>query len=622
MLRKLSLRPVLLTALSASVISVFILWETARQARLSALDEINKSSASTLALVVENLSGELAKYSFQPRLLSTSSVLVDALNRDPDDPDLRRVSEELARINGVTGALATYLMNRDGLTIAASNWASEGPFVGRNFNFRPYFQQAMHGRLGRMFAMGTTSGERGYFFAYPVRDQGRIVGAVVVKMDVSILERGWRAEGHEILVVDDAGVVFLSSRPEWRLKSLRPLSAEQQQRLDRSRLYADEKIDPLHFVLGAGGDMTRISVPNAAAADGDGSPRRAARTFLVQETAMAAAGWRVMILSDASSLEARVRIAMLVAGFMLASLFLLALNIYQRRKRLNERLELQEAARGELEEKVVERTQDLSRAVAQLRAEVSERERAEAHLRRTQDELIQASKLAALGQLSAGVSHELNQPLTAIRSYAENARVFLSRQDSAMTDSNLGRIAEMCERMARIIRNLRTYARNEPVGARPTRLHQPIRDALALLDGEFRKADIEVNLDLGDEDILAIGGDVRLQQVFVNLFSNAMDAMEKSPLRRIDVTIHREPGEVAIEVSDTGPGIAPEDLDRVFDPFFTTKDVGKGTGLGLSISYGIVNQFGGRIEVANRHDGGTTFTVRLLAADQQREAAE
>ncbi|KUO58635.1 MAG: hypothetical protein APF80_08805 [Alphaproteobacteria bacterium BRH_c36] len=620
MLRKLSLRPFFLVALSASALSSFILWETARQARFSAIDDIKKSSGGTLALVVENLSGELAKYSFQPRLLSTSSVLVDALKHDPDDPNLRRVSEELARINGVTGALATYLMNRGGLTIAASNWASEGPFVGRNFNFRPYFQQAMHGRLGRMFAMGTTSGERGYFFAYPVRDQGRISGAVVVKMDVSILERGWRAEGHEILVVDDAGVVFLSSRPEWRLRSLTPLTAEQQQRLDQTRLYADEKIDPLNFVLSADGDMTRISVPDAGA--DEGSPHRGGRSFLVQETAMEHAGWRVMILSDASSVEARVRIAMLVAGFMLASLFLLALNIYQRRKRFNERIELQEAARGELEGKVVERTRDLSRAVAQLRAEVNERERAEAHLRRTQDELIQASKLAALGQLSAGVSHELNQPLTAIRSYAENARVFLSRQDSGMADSNLGRIAEMCERMARIIRNLRTYARNEPVGSRPTRLQQPIRDALALLDGEFRKAGIDVELDLGNEDVVAIGGDVRLQQVFVNLFSNAMDAMEKSPLRRINVTINRESDEVAIKVSDTGPGIAPEDLDRVFDPFFTTKDVGKGTGLGLSISYGIVNQFGGSIEVANRQEGGTTFTVRLLAADQRREAAE
>lgn len=604
----------------AVIASWLVLREAEHQARSSAVDELRRSTTNTLKLVVENLNGELSKFSFQPRLLASSSVLSRALSAPAQVADHGAVSEELARITGVTGALATYLMNPDGLTVAASNWASEGPFVGRNFSFRPYFQEAMQGRLGRMFALGTTSGERGYFFAYPVRHEGEIVGAVVVKMDVSILERGWRSQAHEILVVDDFGVVFLSSRPDWRLKSLGDLTPEVEAHLEQSRRYADRQIEPLGIVRQADPDLISISPdsarPASSAAGGD------QREYFVLETEMADAGWRVMILADAAVIRERVRFALLIAGFMLASIALLGLNIYQRRRRLNERLELQEAARSQLEGRVRERTKDLSRAVSQLQAEVDERERAEAHLRRTQEELIQASKLAALGRLSAGLSHELNQPLTAIRGYAENARVFLAREDQGMADANLGRIAEMSERMARIIRNLRTYARNESVGERPIVVQQPIRDALVLLDSELRKAGVEVVLDLGEADHWVIGGDVRLQQVFVNLLSNALDAMKDVELRRLEVRVAAAEDAVSVAVSDSGSGIAQDDLARVFDPFFTTKDVGQGTGLGLSISYGIVKAFGGRIEVKSDPDRGTTFTVKLRPAERQREAAE
>ncbi len=604
----------------ALIASGLVLREAAHQARSSAVDELRRSTTNTLKLVVENLNGELSKFSFQPRLLATSSVLSHALSAPSDLADHGTVSEELARITGVTGALATYLMNRDGLTLAASNWASEGPFVGRNFSFRPYFQEAMQGRLGRMFALGTTSGERGYFFAYPVRHEGEIVGAVVVKMDVSILERGWQSQAHEILVVDDFGVVFLSSRPDWRLKSLGNLTPEIRAHLEQSRRYADSQIAPLGIVRQADPELISISSdferPATSAAGSD------QREYFVLETEMADAAWRVMILADAAAIKERVRFAVLIAGIMLASIALLGLNIYQRRRRLNERLELQEAARCQLEGRVRERTKDLSRAVSQLQAEVDERERAEAHLRRTQEELIQASKLAALGRLSAGLSHELNQPLTAIRGYAENARVFLSREDQGMADANLGRIAEMSERMARIIRNLRTYARNESVGERPIVVQQPIRDALVLLDSELRKAGVEVVLDLGEEDIWVIGGDVRLQQVFVNFVSNALDAMKGVVRRRLEVRVAAVDDFVSVAVSDSGCGIAQDDIARVFDPFFTTKDVGQGTGLGLSISYGIVKAFGGRIEVKSCPDRGTTFTAKLRPAERQREAAE
>lgn len=614
--RPLSPAFILAVVISCSVLSGLILWETARRARSFALDDIRLRSAYSLDLVVENLRGELEKYSFQPRLLSYSPVLIDALKGDPSGPAVALANGELERTNLTTGALATYLMNADGLTIAASNWSSDKPFVGKNFHFRPYFKNAIEGRLGRSFALGTTSGQRGYFFAYPVKDATKTLGVVVVKMDVSRLETGWRFGDDQILVLDDEGVIFLSSKPDWRLKTFAPLEPKARERLVTARRYSDAPLEAL--AVSRRPDEEIVEVERKSAGTAAALPRK----YLAVSVDMEEAGWRVMILADASGIATRVQIALLVVGFMLASAVLASLNIYQRRRRLNERLEMQEEAKVSLEAKVDERTKDLSLAVSQLQQEVSDRQRTEADLRRTQEELIQASKLSALGRLSAGLSHELNQPLTAIRNYAENARVFLNRQDTATADANLGRIAEMSERMARIIRNLRTYARNEPVGSRPTPLNQTIRDAIVLLEPKIRAAGIDVDLDLADDGLNVIGGEVRLQQVFMNLIANAIDAMVDAPKRKLSIkATHRDDG-VVVSIRDTGPGIDPDVARRLFDPFFTTKEVGQGTGLGLSITYGIVKQFGGRIEVGNTPDSGAEFLVTLQPAHSSQEAAE
>jgi two-component system C4-dicarboxylate transport sensor histidine kinase DctB len=326
--------------LGATLLSGLILWETARYARSVALDEIRTRSAYTLDLVVENLRGELAKYSFQPRLLAHSTVLTDALTQYPQASAMDRANSELERINEVTGARATYLMNKDGLTIAASNWSSDKPFVGSNFSFRPYFKEAMQGRLGRFSALGTTSGERGYYFAHPVRNADGIIGVVVVKMGVARLETAWRASDDIILILDEEGIVFLSSRPEWRLNAISPLSAAAHQRLSETRRYAGEAHRELSFSRAPDSDIIEIGKIDAP------STSNRTKKYLAISAPMNEAGWRVLILADASGVAYRVQIALLVVGFMLASAVLASLNIYQRRRRLNERLELQEAAKA------------------------------------------------------------------------------------------------------------------------------------------------------------------------------------------------------------------------------------------------------------------------------------
>ncbi|MDX2287788.1 MAG: ATP-binding protein [Hyphomicrobiaceae bacterium] len=596
-----------------------LMWQTARLARSAAVAEIHGRSAHTLALVVENLRGELAKHQLKVELLAAHPDITRALRTPTDTMALDRLNRELARITAQTGALDTYVMDRGGTTVAASNWAIERTFIGRNFDFRPYFKTAMTGRLGRYFGVGTTSGERGYYLAQPVVADATVIGAVVVKMDVGRLETGWRASETEIVVADEADVVFLSTRQDLVFGMLRPISASERAWLDETRRYFG------HALKDLGADRRTLDGARLLRFGPDGAATAglaAGRDYLVIEEPMPEAGWSVIILADTAAIPRQVNIALAVAGFMLASLVLAAVGVHQRRRRLAERLAYQDLARAELEQKVKARTGDLEMANVALRAEIAERQLTEARLRETQADLIQASKLAALGQLSAGLSHELNQPLAAIRSYAENARAFLDRGRPEPASGNLASIAELTERMARIIKNLRTYARKEPTPARPTALLPAVSAALGLIERRIAADGVTVDVRLPPEPIVVIAGDVRLQQVFVNLITNALDAMQGAPERRLDIAADFDGGDVVITIRDSGSGIPDWAMGKLFDPFFSTKQVGEGTGLGLSISYGIVEQFGGSIQARNVAPSGAAFEVRLKRADLLSEAAE
>ncbi|MCP1170051.1 ATP-binding protein, partial [Limimaricola sp. ASW11-118] len=252
--------------------------------------------------------------------------------------------------------------------------------------------------------------------------------------------------------------------------------------------------------------------------------------------------------------------------------------------------------------------------------EVGERAAAEARLRRAQAELVQAGKLSALGQMSAGISHELNQPLMAIRSFAENAETFLARDNPQAAGRNLERISELARRMGRIIRNLRAFARQESEPVRDVDLVGVIEAALEMAAARARQAEVTIDWTPPEAPVVVRGGEVRLQQVVLNLVGNAIDAMEGRARKRLSIAIARDAGRVRLTVRDTGPGIdAP---DRIFDPFYTTKEVGaaEGMGLGLSISYGLVQSFGGAIRGRNHEEGGAEFTVELDPA-QASEAA-
>jgi two-component system C4-dicarboxylate transport sensor histidine kinase DctB len=336
---------------------------------------------------------------------------------------------------------------------------------------------------------------------------------------------------------------------------------------------------------------------------------------------MPEADWKLRVLTDTA--PARQQAATVaVAVTMALGLLMLAMAIaLQRRARLRERLEMQQAARVDLERRVEERTRELATVNRRLEAEVAERTAAEQGLRQAQADLVQAGKLAALGQMSAALSHEFNQPLTAARTYADNAQVLLDRGRTEDARGNIVRILGLIDRMAAISRHLRSFARKPGKKLSSVLLPEVIEAAREIADLRLRAAGAVLEVDLAPGLPQVEAGPVRLQQVLVNILTNAADAVEGGDDLRIRLTAEPHAGGVRIAIRDHGPGVPASVAPRIFDPFFSTKGVGKGLGLGLSISYNIVKDFGGDLTLHSPEGGGAEFRIDLRAAAPGMEAA-
>ncbi len=591
-----------LMILGVLLIYLALLWQIGEYVRDQAQQEIIRSGARQLNIYVTYLQAKLEKYEFLPELLSTNARLVELLERPGDRSRTEALNRYLETINQITTAADTYLMDRDGLTIAASNWQSEKPFVGRNFSYRPYFKEAMLGHLGRYFALGATSGKRGYYFAYPVRHQGRILGIVVIKVDLTDLEQQWPGKQSEMLVTDPEGVIFITTRQDWRFRSLYPLSDTEKQRLDESRRYSGTQVEPLdirHWQR-IGGDIHRIEWQK----DEDSS-----ESFLMLEQGMPQVGWRVHLLVPLKQVNGQVWRAIGIVSVTFAGVLLLGMILLQRIRRSQERARYEaqvnqtlREARDRLEQRVQERTED-------LHLEIEERRRTEQALRHTRDELIQAAKLAMLGQLSASISHELNQPLAAIRSYTDNARRLMEQNRCIDVNWNLEQISELIESMTQLSSQLKLFARKTDGSLSVVSLHQVIESSLRILRPQLRKTLTELRLDLSTAHDRVMADPVRLEQVLVNLIANAVNAMEAQSTRWVSITSSQRDRRLQVNIQDNGPGIADDHLKCIFDPFFTTRE--SGLGLGLSISQHIIESMGGTLSAHNSADAGAVFALVL-----------
>ena len=577
----------------------------------SYMQEASSQANTALRLAVAALSGHLNRYQALPALIADHDDVKELVTR-PRDRRLRgAVNLYLKEINELLKSSDIYVITPDGNTIAASNYDGPTSFVGENFSYRPYFQDALKGNQSRFYALGTTSLKRGYYFGAPVRVGGDIRGVIVFKVDIETIEASWQGGEYRIFVSDPEGIIFMSGNPAWLYAGILPLTPDRLARTEGSRRYADATLRPLPVVQSelSGHRLLKVS---------EGGERE----YLALSHYMPEADWTVNVLTDTASVRTQALTTVAAVMLLLCLAGLAIAIIIQRRARLRERILMQEQAQEELERRVEERTADLARVNSQIEAEIAERRLTEQQLRQTQADLIQAGKLAGLGQMSAALSHEFNQPLAAAKTYADSAALLIERGRTAEASDNVRRISGLIDRMASISRHLRNFARkpNEKLG--PVRLDEVMRDTLEIVAVRLKAADAEMDTDLGDE-LAVLAGSVRLQQVLVNVISNAADAVEGLDDRKLSVRAWREGGRVVLTVRDRGAGVAPAVAERIFDPFYTTKGVGRGLGLGLSISYNIIKDFGGSLTVSNHPEGGAVFRIELaVAGETGREAAE
>ncbi|RVI85249.1 sensor histidine kinase [Sinorhizobium meliloti] len=577
----------------------------------SYMQEASSQANTALRLAVAALSGHLNRYQALPALIADHDDVKELVTR-PRDRRLRgAVNSYLKEINELLKSSDIYVITPDGNTIAASNYDGPTSFVGENFSYRPYFQDALKGDQSRFYALGTTSLKRGYYFGAPVRVGGEIRGVIVFKVDIETIEASWQGGEYRIFVSDPEGIIFMSGNPAWLYAGILPLTPDRLARTEGSRRYADARLRPLPAVQSelSGHRLLRVS---------EGSERE----YLALSHYMPDADWTVNVLTDTASVRTQALTTVAAVMLLLCLAALAIAIIIQRRTRLRERILMQEQAQEELERRVEERTADLARVNSQIEAEIAERRLTEQQLRQTQADLIQAGKLAGLGQMSAALSHEFNQPLAAAKTYADSAALLIERGRTAEASDNIRRISGLIDRMASISRHLRNFARkpNEKLG--PVRLDEVVRDTLEIVETRLKAAGAEMDIDIGDE-LAVLAGSVRLQQVLVNVISNAADAVEGLDDRKLSVRAWREGGRAVLTVRDRGAGVAPAVAQRIFDPFYTTKGVGRGLGLGLSISYNIIKDFGGSLTVSNHSEGGAVFRIELaLAGETGQEAAE
>jgi two-component system C4-dicarboxylate transport sensor histidine kinase DctB len=564
-----------------------LLWPLEHLAERYYRNELISQNRQTLDLYVANLLGTLHRYETLPQILSQLPALRAALAAPQDASTINAANLLLQEICRQTGAEVMYLMGPDGTTLAASNWDKRDSFLGRNFAFRPYFNDAMAGNLGRFFGLGTTSGKRGYFFASAVRNENQVIGALVVKVDLDHTETLWGKTPEQLLLTDHNGVVILTSNPEWRFRATRALSEEEKQAIVAIQPYPTR--DPRPLLLNEKAWLTQ--------------------TQHIDET-----GWSVNILAPRALIDRPVRTVVAVGGATLLVVMLLLGIMIQRRRHYLDRIAFEAKARRELEVRVIERTSDLEGLNSRLKQEVLEREQAQQELVRAQDELVQASKLSALGTMSASISHELNQPLAAIRSYAENAEVLLDHGRTDDARGNLKLISELTGRMASIIAHLRAFARRDRHAPESVALQPALDDALALLAKRRRAMEVELIRDLPDATLWVQAGETRLRQVLGNLLANALDALtEKGPPRKLWLSAEQTPEGVNLFIRDNGPGFSQEALAHAREPFFTTKTRTQGLGLGLAICDTLMRALGGELLFANHPSGGALLTLRLRA---------
>ncbi|PHN21085.1 sensor histidine kinase [Pseudomonas sp. ICMP 561] len=569
---------------------------------------LSESGERQLELHARTLESEINKYTYLPSVLELESS-VSALLNDPT-PELRsEVNDYLEGLNRRSRSRAIYVLDTSGRVLATSNWRDADSYLGEDLSFRAYFQDAVRGLPGRFYGIGSTTGEPGYYLAHGLEEKGKIVGVAVIKVQLEALEQRWQRARLEAFVSDENGIIILSSDPARRLKSVRPLTPEIKERLARSLQYywwPLNELVPLERELLSEG-VEKLTFPANVSVDLEHKQV----SYLAQTRQLSDTPWHLTLLTPLEDLrrEAGSQGMLVAVACALVAFLLIAWN--ERRKVLSTRLAAREAlqaANDELERKIAERTEHLRASNERLKGQIRERRQAEDTLRKAQDELVQAGKLAAIGQMSTSIAHELNQPLAALRTLSGNTVRFLERGALDTASTNLRTINDLVDRMGRITASLRAFARRGDDKGQ-ARLSKAVDAALQLLTPRLENFSLELHQRYADAELMI--DQTRLEQILVNLIGNALDAMHAQPLPEIWLEGSVIEGRYCLRVRDNGHGIDDETRKHLFEPFFTTKPGEQGLGLGLTLSASLAAATGGSLSAEQPESGGTEFVLWL-----------
>ena len=511
------------------------------------------SSKLQLTMYKSSLESDIARYKFLPFILSQNDKLHDIL---AGRLDREESGYFMQRTKYATNVSAIYLLDDQGNTVAASNWHRQDSYVGRNFGFRPYYRDAMAGRLGQFYGIGISSLKPGFFIAYGLREKERVVGAVAIEINLSDLESIWRSGPDEILVHDVNDMVFLSSNKLWK-----------------------------HSVFGRG-DVSLI--PDGLTDDGAANPSDVERqvqaaltrcyrvgdiTFyddsifgcvfpgkISIEEKIIEFGWTILSLQTARLFYVSAGLVLLI-GTLIYAIILFSYRSFRNK---------------------------FNRSIQKLR-----------------NQLVENSKLAAMGQMATEVAHEFNQPLAAIYMLLDTTRLLLERKQFRQADDNLVLISSHIEKMTQQISQMKSFASRHRVPSGDADIVAVAGSSITLFQNMLKKQDVKLSFEASDGEIHVPCNEIGLEQIFSNLITNALDAMADQVRKQLSISISRDEGRVVVWVRDNGPGIS--DPSRLFESFYSTKP--RGTGLGLAIVKGIIEHSSGSISARNHPDGGAEFTL-------------
>lgn len=551
-------------------ITSFLIWASNAYFTQRFSEGTRQDAESQMALYSGRLVSELQRNSVVPLLLSRDTTLISALNSS----DFVGTSQRLISYKEEIGAKSIVLLDNAGRTVAASDRRE----LGTVLRDTPYFIEALRSPDTVFTTSGVSEGRLGFFYSRKLQSQKETVGVILIEVDLEQMFDRWSNRDSIISVTDSQGIIILSTERQFRQQTIEDALANQ------------PALSPVERAWRATGEWNQ-TITNA---NFQGQP-----LFRLDQK-IPFQGWQLSYLASFENVRARVNAVLALELMALA--ILTALGFYLLSRRAIRRAFLFQAE-----------SRDLRALNERLQNEIAERERVEKDLEVAEQSLAQSSKLAALGEMSAAVSHELNQPLAAMRTYLAGAKLLLQRRRPAEAMSSFQRIDDLIERMGSITKQLKSYARKGGDDLIDVDMRDAVTASLSMMAPQLSQMKVEIQTTLPPDPILVLADKVRVEQVIVNLLRNALDATKMQEDRRIDIMLVG--GEmVKLSVRDNGPGI--EDLDELFEPFYTTKKPGDGVGLGLAISSGIAKDLGGRLIARNANVGGAVFEFWLPERDK------